>query len=74
MNITREPSKSENSQNGFYSENKDLDDDFCWEISKAIKTTLGPSGMEKVLKKVNTHLWYHLPLQNLGFLLPLQLF
>jgi len=51
MNITREPSKSENSQNGFYSENKDLDDDFCWEISKAIKTTLGPSGMEKLLRK-----------------------
>ena len=51
MNITNKHSKSEYSQSGFYFENKDLDYDFCWEISKAIKTTLGPSGMEKLLKK-----------------------
>ena len=51
MNITSDLSNSENRQSVFYFENKDVDNDFYWEISKAIKTTLGPSGMEKLLRK-----------------------
>ena len=51
MNTIGEHSTNKNNQIKSDLRNEDHENNIGWEIIKAIKTTLGPSGMEKILKK-----------------------
>jgi len=51
MNTIGEHSTNKNNQIKSDLRNEDQENNIGWEIIKAIKTTLGPSGMEKILKK-----------------------
>lgn len=51
MNTVGESATNKNNQNKSDFKNEEQENNLGWEIIKAIKTTLGPSGMEKLLKK-----------------------